>query len=344
MKTSVVIRDTILLFCLKYKRFLMAGLFVLLVLTPLIFSSRYQLRVLNIALISVLPALGLSVLSGYTGQSSMCQASFFGLGAYFASITANMGIFNIWVAIFLAPFVVALAALVVGIPALRLRGFYLVLLTVAISSVCTTLVSRLKITNQTFGLRLEPALSLFGISLNNGRNFFYFIIIVDAIALYFMSRFANSSYGILMRTVRQNPAAASMVGVNLTIQRVGAFMISGGLAAFGGGLYCGYLRFSSPEMMIAAESITLLAAVTIGGMGIMGGSAMGAILLKILPELLRGFKNYYYIVYALIIMIFMIYMPWGIAGQLRIWLIQARQREYARQMRDSAERREDNGH
>jgi branched-chain amino acid transport system permease protein len=319
------------------------GLFALLLLTPLIFSSRYQLRVLNIALISILPALGLTVLSGYTGQSSICQASFFGVGAYFAGITANMGIFNIWVAIFLAPLAVSLMALVIGIPALRLRGFYLVLLTVAISSVCTTLASRLAITNQTFGLRLEPTLTLFGLSLNNGRNFFYFIIIIDALALYFMSRFANSGFGILMRTVRQNPEAASMIGVNLTIQRVSAFMISGGLAAFGGALYCGYLRFSSPEMMISAESITLLAAVTIGGMGLMGGSAVGAVLLKILPELLRGFKNYYYIIYALVIMVFMIYMPWGIAGQLRIWLIQARQREYARQTRTPAEGGENNG-
>jgi branched-chain amino acid transport system permease protein len=165
--------------------------------------------------------------------------------------------------------------------------------------------------------------------MTTNRVFYYFIVLLNLVVIFLFNRFARSSFGIKMRSIQQSPIAASMIGVNVVQQRLIGFVISGAMGALGGGFYAAYLQFAAPEMMTTNESILMLAATIIGGVNSIVGSALGAIILKILPELLRGFKDYYYIVYALVMLVFILYLPKGLAGSVKNWVTIAQQKEHA---------------
>jgi branched-chain amino acid transport system permease protein len=306
-----------------------SAVFVVMMFIPFFIKSGYTMHFINIGLLHALPAAGLAILEGYTAQLSLCQAVFFGLGGYFVGITANNG-FNIWAAIILAPFAVACIALLLGLPSIRLKGFYLVLLTMVFGTVCYTLFMQLKqYTNGPDGLRRIGGFSAFGIDLTSEHNFYYVAVIIVIATVFFLMRLSKSHYGIMMKTVQQNEAASETIGVNVKLQKILAFIISGFIGAIGGAFYFAYAAVMAPDMTNATESILLLAATTIGGMHSIVFSTIGGFVLSLLPEALRPFKLYYMLFFSLIIVLTMIYLPRGVGGLFRDWYVRARQRESA---------------
>ena len=322
------IMDTIVLFSLKHKNKVLLTLFLLFLTLPLWIKSNYVFHAINVALINVFPAVGLTILAGYTGQVSMCQATFFGIGAYLTVILGKHGI-GFGLCVIAVPLCVALISCLLAAPALRLKGHYLVLLTIGFAEIMSVFAIQWRsITGGPDGLPGASAFKLLGIDLRLERNFFYFILCIVAVMLIVVSFYAKSQYGIKMKTVRQDPVAAEMIGINIRNQKLYSFIACGLLAGLGGAFYASYVGYISPELMSRSESIIILAMVTVGGMGNILGTAIGAFLVSSLPELLRVFKAYYYATFALIIVLTMIYMPRGLGNFVADKLRHVRQRAY----------------
>jgi branched-chain amino acid transport system permease protein len=251
------------------------------------------------------------------GQLVLGQAGFMAIGAYTAGIIGvkfaeymeigGMQIPSLVILIFavLAGGVLAaLTGLIIGIPALRLRGDYLGIMTLGFGEIV-----RIVITN--LGGLTGGAQGLIGIPrIANFTNIYWFMIICVAVVI----MLARSRHGRAIISIRENEIAAEAVGISTTKYKVTGFTISAGLAGIGGGLFALQMGFLAPITFGFMKSVDILVIVVLGGMGSITGSILAAIVFTILPEALRDFASYRMIIYSVTLILVMIFRPQGLFG------------------------------
>lgn len=320
---------------------------VLILVFPYVLASPYYLRVMNFAGIFSLICIGLSLLLGYTGQISIGQAGFFAIGAYASGIlTAQFGM-SPWLGILVGILLNTLVAFLVGIPTLKLRGHYLAMATLGIGEiihivaladtqeftdliawfgvklgyaqqVMTNLVAPYKaMTGGPSGFGQIPALGIGSWELASPTQWFYCIWGLVFLAMLLSLNLVHSRIGRALRAIHGNEEAARAMGINTTPLKIGIFVISAGLASVAGSLYAHYVTFISPATFSINESILFLVMVAVGGMMNVWGALVGTIIMTILPESLRIFHDYDILVYGLILLVIMMFMPNGIVGLLQ---------------------------
>ena len=297
------------------KRAALPVFFVLVAVLPLVVTSRYHLNVLIFAGIHVLLALGLNLVMGYTGQVSLGHAGFYGVGAYGSGVlTAQFGV-NPWLAALLALGLSMLVALAVGIPSLRLQGYYLSVATLGFGIILhIVFVEMASLTGGPSGLVGIPELSLFGLPLNTDRRYYFLVWIVVGLALAGSFRLVDSRVGRALRAIGADETAATLSGINTWGAKVQIFVIAAAIASLAGSLYAHYVTFLSPESFGFMFSVDLLVMVVVGGTRSIWGSVAGAVLLTVLPEYLRVMKDYDVLVYGAIVILTVMWAPAGIAG------------------------------
>jgi branched-chain amino acid transport system permease protein len=280
---------------------------------PYLVPGGYLTNVLVFVGINTVLALGLNLLLGYAGQISLGQAAFFGLGAYGSGILTTRFEMNPWLAMAVVAVSVAAFAFAVGFPVLRLKGHYLAMATLGVGVIANISFNEtVDLTGGPSGLSGIPNLSIGGISFDSDIKNYYLVWTFALIAILLSLNLVNSRVGRGLRAIHDSEVAARVMGVNARLMKVQVFTLSAFLSAVAGSLYCHVMTFISPASFSFPVSIEILTMVVIGGLGSIYGSILGALLLTLLPEMLRAFQDYDIIVYGLLLISMTIYLPGGL--------------------------------
>jgi len=248
----------------------------------------YVLHVLVMVSLYAILASSFNLLIGYAGLFALSHAAFFGVGAYATAIlAAKLGV----------PFPLPLVAgivvtgvlgIVIALPALRIGGDYLVIVTLALQIIVTTiLINWTELTGGTDGIRAIPRVHLFGVSLDSPGKFLPLAAVAAALCFAVAWRLGASPFGRALKAMRENEAAVQAIGKNVVAMKLSVFAIAAALASVAGSLYAHYVTFVSAESFTVELTIYLLAMVIVGGTGNLAGSLVGAVTLAVLPELLK---------------------------------------------------------
>ena len=287
-------------------------------------SSAYIYSILATAAIFTLLALSLNIITGYAGQAMMGIAAFFGIGAYTAAIiTTNGG--NFFLALLAGMAVSGICGALLGVISLRLQADFLAITTIGINFVMVALFNRLKITGGTLGLTIAKPV-VFGAKMNN-RYFFYLTVVLIVILCLLLVKMRNSWFGMALASINNDPGAARSFGINVNRYQILAFTIGTSIAGLAGGIYAHRMGFISATDFAFVVSIQVVSMVVIGGLGTLRGPIFGALLITSLPEILRFADDYRELVYGLLLVLMVRFMPQGLIGEdspvwnflVRIW-------------------------
>ena len=303
------------------------SLLVLVLLAAPWLVPEYWLAKLTFILIYAIAGLGLMLLSGFTGQFSIGHAAFLGVGAYTQAVTTNLGL-PFPFALLLAGLLSAAVGVVVGLPALRVKGIYLGIATMAFGFIVEEGFARWdSVTGGNSGMRVK-APDMFGWILNSGAEFYLLCLVITVAATLGILNLLRSSTGRAFVAIRDSEISAQSMGINLARYKTLSFAISAALAGFAGALYAHKLHFISPDQFNILQSIDLLLMVVIGGLGSVHGAFLGAIFLISMPQLIAMAKDYLPavvaqapglqgLVYGVVLIGFVLFEPMGLYGR---WL------------------------
>lgn len=283
------------------------AIFQLLIMGKMI-PNTWQVTIITIG-INIILALGLNLIIGFTGQFSLGHAGFMSIGAYCSAIVlAQMpSMAGLFVGMLVGAIVTSVVALIVAIPTLRLRGDYLAIATLGFSEVIRIAIQNMEITGGAAGMSNIPKLTTFPLV-------FLFIVI----SVLVIHNFIRSSHGRACVSVREDEIASESMGVNTTKYKTLAFVIGAVLASLAGALYASYFYVLKPTTFGFMKSIDILVIVVFGGMGSLSGSFLAAIVLGLINLVLQNYSEIRMILYALAIIIIMVYRPKGLFGNKEI--------------------------
>lgn len=288
-------------------------------LFPVFVRDAYFLTVMVFVGIHVLVALGLTMLIGFAGQLSLCQAAFYGIGAYTTGVLSVKFGINPWVSSALAVLFACLIAFVLGLPALKLRGHYLAMATLGFGEIVSIFFKELRsLTGGPSGLVGIPRLSLGGVSLDTDLRYYLLVWVVVLMVIVFLLNLANSRVGRGLLALKRSEDAAAAMGVPVSTYKIKVFVLCGALAAAGGTLYAHYVTVISPESFDVFFSIAVVTMVVAGGLTYVWGGLIGASLFTVLPEVLQAFEEYSIIIYGFALLFILMFMPRGIAGVVHV--------------------------
>jgi branched-chain amino acid transport system permease protein len=266
-------------------RGLLAAFVVALLVVPL-FATSYWLDVLNRVGIAVIAAMGLNVLTGFTGQISLGNAAFLAVGAYTTAALAGRGVPFLLV-LPASGLVAALVGMVFGVPSLRLKGLYLAIATLAAHFIVEfTAVHWESMTGGVSGTSI-PSASLFGFEFKDDRRLYYPILAVAVVHLFFARNLFRSKVGKAFIAIRDHDISAEVMGVDVFRHKLLAFAVSSFFVGVAGSLLAYQAHIISPENFPLGVAIDHLGMIIIGGLGSVLGSILGACFLTLLPEVLR---------------------------------------------------------
>lgn len=291
--------------------FAIIGLIVIVLLLPIISKGSYLLSIGIFAGINALVATGLVILMGYAGQVSLGQAGFYGIGAYVSSILSLKLGLPVAISMFLAMLVSAIAAIVLAIPSLRLRGHYLAVATLGFGEIIYVVLNEWGPGGPS-GFGDIPHLSLLGYTLTSSQEYFYLVWGCVIVVVIFSINLINSMTGRALRAIHGSEVASLAVGIDVVRLKIKVFILSALYASLAGSLYAHYITFISPSSFSLFYSVLVLMMVVIGGMSNLWGGIAGAVIITILPELLRYFKEYDILVYGFILTVSLLFMRKGI--------------------------------
>ncbi|WP_160118914.1 branched-chain amino acid ABC transporter permease [Bradyrhizobium vignae] len=275
----------------------------------------YQLRLLNLAVISAIAVIGLNFAFGYAGLISLGHAAFVGTGAYGVALLTTLLAWSPWLALPVAVAGTAIFALSIGFPLLRLKGHYLALATLGLNvSFSIVAANWIELTGGTNGVSRIPELQIAGHALADERSYLWFALVVLALSAAVAALLHVSRLGRAMIAVRDDETASSMTGIDVPRVKLAAFVLSSVYAALAGSLFAFHMRFISPDDFGYAHSITYLAMLVVGGEGSVVGAILGALLVTFLPEWLRFLGSAYLAFFGLFVLAILVFLPSGLAG------------------------------
>ena len=292
------------------------------------FFNAYVRQVVILCGINAILAVSLNLINGFTGQFSIGHAGFMAIGAY-GSAMFSLHLGQPWVAALIAAGVPAgpaqgaallialllggilasIAGYLVGLPSLRLRGDYLAIVTLGFGEIIRVLILNVDAVGGARGLPGIP-----------GWASFFWVGAVLLSVILVSRHLALSTHGRALFAIRDDEVAAEALGVNTTAYKVLAFVIGAFFAGVAGGLFAHYLSYLNPNSFTFIKSIEVIAMVVLGGMGSISGSMLAAIILTMLPEVLRPVKDYRMVIYSLMLIILMIARPQGLLGNRELSL------------------------
>ncbi len=286
--------------------------FVILIgLFPLVSGNAYTVTVGVFSGINALVAIGLCILMGYAGQVSLGQAGFYGIGAYVSSVLSLKFGFPVAVSIIAAITVAALAAVILAIPALRLKGHYLAVATLGFGEIIHVILDEWGPGGPS-GFGDIPHVSFFGHVLSSTTEYFYLIWGFVAAVMLFSLNLIRSRTGRALRAIHGSELASNAMGLDVVALKIKVFVISAVYASLAGSLYAHYVTFISPSSFSLFYSIVILMMVVVGGVSNLWGAVIGAVAITILPELLRRFEEFDVLVYGLILTLSLLFFRRGI--------------------------------
>ena len=287
---------------------------VLLITLPF-FMNNYYLDTLNLAALYALLALGLNITVGYTGLLDLGYAAFYGVGAYvYALLSTSIGL-PFWLGLPLGGGVAALFGLALGVITLRLRGDYLAIITLGFVQIIYLVLNNWdSVTQGPNGIMRIGRPTIGGFIFRDPMHFYYLIVLFLMLTAVAIHRLVHSQIGRAWIAIREDEVAAEAMGINTTRMKILAFALGAGIAGIGGVFFAARYTFISPESFTFLESVRVLSMVVLGGMGSLSGAVVGALLLTILPELLRDLAEYRMLIFGAALVVMMVFRPQGLLG------------------------------
>ena len=284
-----------------------------LILWPMSFN-RYGLFILSQWTVMTIAAIGLNLTLGYAGQVSLAQGAFVGIGAYAAAIMTTQG-FPLIAALGVAIVLCFAIGWLLGYPALRVQHHYLAFVTLAFSTLAF-LVFRNEdwLTKGIYGISNIPRPVIFGVSTGKPLPFYYFCLASLALVSLAMWWLIRSPWGRAFVALRENPIRARSLGIDTRRYTLMAFAIGSTLGGVAGVLYAPLTQYIDPVPFNLSLSLDLLMMVIVGGSGFFFGPFLGAMIAVLLPEWLRFTQGYYLMLYAIAVILLLIWSPTGILG------------------------------
>jgi len=286
----------------------------------------YLLHILVIAGIYIILTISLNLIVGYTGLPALGHVAFSCIGAYTSSLLAlNMGL-SPWLGLVIGACVAALSGVIIGYPAVRLKGDYLALATFGLGVIIYSIAKNwVSLTRGPMGLPGIPGLSVFGYQLSEIWSYLLLVLVFVVITIFIINRIVSSPFGRILRSIREDEIASQALGKDIVKHKLLVFVIGAFFAGIAGSLYAHYITFIDPSSFTVMESITILLMVIFGGMGSIQGSIVGAVILVVFPELLRfiGMPSSIaapmrQMIYGLLLVVLMLKRPQGIMGAYRL--------------------------
>lgn len=290
-------------------------LLVLIIAFPFVINDNYTLSIAIFAGINSLVAMGLSLLMGYAGQVSLGQAGFYGIGAYVSAILGLKFGIPFVLSAFIATLVSAFAAVLLAIPALKLKGHYLAVATLGFGEIIYIILNELGPGGPS-GFGDIPQISFLGYKLTGQISYFYLIWAIVFILLIFSYNIINSRIGRAMRAIHDTETGSSAMGIDVATLKIKIFILSAIYASIAGSFYAHYITFISPSTFSLFHSVLILTMVVIGGASNLFGAVVGAIIITILPEVLRKFEELDVLIYGLILTLSLLFIRKGIVPAL----------------------------
>ena len=305
--------------------------------------NRYISGIVMTIFINIILAISLNIATGFLGQIALGHAGFMSIGAYSAALLVKyvqdgMGITllvkgvptvagTVWfiISLVFGGLIAAFFGLVVGIPALRLKGDYLAIITLGFGEIIRVVIENLSFTGGAQGLKKIPKLATLNV---------VYIIMILCVAIMFM--FINSRHGRAIMAIREDDIASEASGIPNTYYKVLAFTVAAFFAGVAGGIYAQYLAVLGAASFGFMKSIDILVMVVLGGMGSITGSIVSAIGLTALPELLRQFSDYRMLIYSVVLIVVMIFKPSGLLGTYEFSLTRLIDRLFGRKRNQPA--------
>ena len=300
---------------------------VVIAVLPQVFTDSYWRTNLIVCALNVMLAIGLDFVLGYAGQLNLGQSAFYGIGADVSTLLVTRLGVPFWIAFAGAVAFAGLAGVVLSLFAMRLRGHYLAIASLGFAVITyQILMNWISVTQGPLGIYAippPPALALPGlpvIGFRNLANLFYLVAGFALISYLLLDRLIRSPIGEALTAIREDEVSAASLGINAALWKVFAFGVGSAVAGAAGGFYGSFVGTLVPEAFFITESFTILAMVVVGGMGTLSGPVAGAILLTLLPELLRGIGDLRLVVYGAALTLVVLFMPGGIAQATRLVL------------------------
>jgi branched-chain amino acid transport system permease protein len=292
---------------------------------PLIFPSSYWRTNLIVCAINVLLAIGLDFVLGYAGQLNIGQSAFYGIGAYASTLLIMKLAVPFWVAFALGALTSGVAGALLSLFAVRLRGHYLAIASLGFAVITyQILLNWISLTQGPLGIyaiappqpitlpRLSP------IVFTDLANLFYLIAGFALLIYFILDQLVRSPIGETLTAIREDELSAASLGIDAPKWKAFAFAVSSAVAGAAGCFYASFVGTLVPDAFFITESFSMLAMVIVGGMGTLIGPVFGAILLTILPELLRGIGDLRLIVYGAAVALVVLFIPGGLVQAIRL--------------------------
>jgi branched-chain amino acid transport system permease protein len=307
------------------RRFWLVAVAIVIGLLPMIFTDTYWQTNLVVCAVNVLLAIGLDFVLGYAGQLNLGQSAFYGIGAYASTLLITQLGVPFWIAFICGVLLSGVAGVFLSVFAVRLRGHYLAIASLGFAVITyQVLLNWISLTQGPlgiYGIAPPPPLKIPGlpvIEFSNLGNLFYLTAGFALLTYMLLDQLVRSPVGETLTAIREDEVSAASLGINCPRWKVFAFAISSAVAGAAGCFYASFVGTLVPDAFFITESFTVLAMVIVGGMGTLIGPVLGAILLTILPELLRGIGDLRLIVYGISVTLVVLFMPGGMvqAGQI----------------------------
>jgi branched-chain amino acid transport system permease protein len=298
--------------------------------------NAYIQRTFDLVLVNIILAMSLNLVNGYTGQFSLGHAGFMAIGAYTSAYLSTRFqapdpillhlLYFVGYSVF-AGLLAAGAGWLVGQPSLRLKGDYLAIVTLGFGEIIRVIIlnnEALGGARGFFGIPSPSPISLGDFTLNPFYTFYLVAIAWVVVCFFVIYRLVHSTHGRAFMSIREDEIAADSIGINTTSVKVKSFVLSSFFAGVAGSLFAHCSNFIAPSTFSMLMSINVVIMVVLGGMGSMTGPVLAAILISILPEVLRPLQeitgqDYRMIIYSLILIVLMLVRPQGLLGHQEIW-------------------------
>jgi branched-chain amino acid transport system permease protein len=296
-----------------------ALLAAILIVVPLILAAAdrgYLYQLANLALIFALLAGSMHLVTGVAGLLQLGHAGFYGVGAYAAALLATHLGWDIVLTLPLAGLAAAIIALLVALPTMRLVSIYFAVATLAIGQMLyLIMLNWVSVTKGPNGILLFGGLTAFGFDLSSPTLAYFVVAIVVCVSIAAIHRLSHSYYGNALRSLREDDQCADAMGVDTVRLKIESFTISGFFAGVAGGLWAHTAGYISPPDFGFPQSILILAMVVVGGLGSLPGAIIGALLLILLPEILRPVGDFRNIIVGGVLFFSILFLPKGLIGE-----------------------------
>jgi branched-chain amino acid transport system permease protein len=283
---------------------------------PFLLSNDYFIHIGIMIGINILLALGMHMVTGLAGQINMGQYGFYCIGAYAGAISGTKLGLNFFASLILTILISAAFGLLVGIPSLKVEGPYLSLCTIGFAESIRLIIISADWAGKANGIMRIPKPSFLGITMDSKLKSYCFVMVFAVIAIILVNNIMRSNYGRRFKAIKDDPLAASVMGIDVTKTKLLAFSICAIFGGVAGYLYSSYAGYINPTTFIQALQTNFLLMIVLGGLSSSWGAVIGAVLITVVYEYTRAYVQFQKIAFGIIMILIVLFLQKGIVGTI----------------------------